>query len=172
MILDHLLFLREVILQILFLFFQVQSIGIGLTDPEASLHVSGNAGFLVEGDFGSGETISASGEGTRLFFFPDKAAFRAGGVTGTQWDDSSVGDYSIAMEVIIRPQEIIFIGGGLANDASGDYSAIPGGLGNEASGDYSFVAGITLRLYMMVRLFGQTLHLLLIRFHLLLIISF
>lgn len=48
----------------------------------------------------------------RMFFDKSKAAFRAGSVTGTQWDDSSVGLYSTAL--------------GSGNIATGDYSLVAG----------------------------------------------
>ena len=34
--------------------------------------------------------------GTHMAFIPSKAAFRAGGVSGTQWADANIGDYSTA----------------------------------------------------------------------------
>jgi hypothetical protein len=53
-------------------------------------------GLVARGTFGSG-AIPATGAGTRLMWYPGKAAFRAGRVDGAQWDDVSVGNYSIAM---------------------------------------------------------------------------
>jgi len=55
-----------------------------------------DGGFLAAGLTGVG-TIPAVGPGTRMMWHPAKAAFRAGSVDGTQWDDSSVGQYSTAM---------------------------------------------------------------------------
>ncbi|MCB9991474.1 MAG: tail fiber domain-containing protein [Rhodospirillales bacterium] len=46
-----------------------------------------------------GETVTTAGltgAGIRMFFYPDKQAFRAGAVTGTQWDEGNVGQYSTA----------------------------------------------------------------------------
>ncbi len=68
----------------------------------------------------------ASGAGTRLMWVPAKAAFRAGAVAGTQWDDSSIGNYSVAF--------------GQNNTVSGNYSAAVGWASNVA-GDYSFASG-------------------------------
>ncbi len=39
----------------------------------------------------------ASGPGTRLMWYPGKAAFRAGSVASSQWDDAGVGTNSAAM---------------------------------------------------------------------------
>ena len=55
-----------------------------------------NGGFAVSGQLGGG-AIPAQGAGTRLKWYPGKAAFRVGGVTGSQWNDGNVGDYSVAM---------------------------------------------------------------------------
>src|SRR5438034_1881309 len=32
-----------------------------------------------------------------ILWYPRRAAFRAGSVAGTQWDDANVGDYSVAL---------------------------------------------------------------------------
>jgi hypothetical protein len=42
-------------------------------------------------------TVPVSGSGTRLMWHPDKAVFRVGRVTGAQWNDENVGDYSAAL---------------------------------------------------------------------------
>ena len=62
-----------------------------------------------------------------MFFDKSKGAFRAGSVTGNQWDDANVGDYSFAA--------------GFGNIASGSYSAVSGGWDNTASGSNSIVSG-------------------------------
>lgn len=41
-------------------------------------------------------TIPVEGPGTRLMWYPRKAAFRAGMVEGTQWDETNIGKYSTA----------------------------------------------------------------------------
>lgn len=45
---------------------------------------------------GSTGAVPVAGAGTRLMWSPAKAAFRAGVVTGTAWDDASVGSGSVA----------------------------------------------------------------------------
>ncbi len=86
-------------------------VGIGLTVPDAGLHVSHIDGILFTGTLNSG-SIPASGTGMRLMWYPRKAAFRAGYVNGTQWDDLSIGTYSVAI--------------GWNTAAGGDYSSIGG----------------------------------------------
>lgn len=99
-------------------------LGIGISAPTASLHLVGNDGLVAEGTFGSG-SAPPSGAGTRMVWYPKKGAFRAGSVTGTQWDDANIGNYSFAANN--------------NNIASGAYSTAFG-FGSIASGAYSFVA--------------------------------
>ncbi|MCX6296059.1 MAG: hypothetical protein NTX97_08330, partial [Bacteroidetes bacterium] len=70
-------------------------IGLGTSTPIATLHIVGNDGFIEQGTFGTG-TIPTSGAGTRMMWYPKKAAFRAGTVTATHWDDIQIGNYSFA----------------------------------------------------------------------------
>jgi hypothetical protein len=64
--------------------------------------------------------------GSRLIWYPRKAAFRAGYVDGSQWSNFNIGDYSTAM--------------GYNTEASDDYS-IAMGYDTRASGDYSTAMG-------------------------------
>lgn len=68
----------------------------------------------------------ASGAGTRMMWYPDKAAFRAGRVSGTDWDIANIGNHSFAM--------------GLNAMASGESSTALGEM-SRATGDYSFAFG-------------------------------
>lgn len=60
---------------------------------------------------------STEGAGAKILFDTSKGAFRAGEVSGTQWDDASRGDYSTAF--------------GENNTAVGNHSVISGGQTNE-----------------------------------------
>lgn len=57
-------------------------------------------GGTYDGGFSGG--IPAEGAGTRMMWHPRKAAFRAGHVNGTQWDDANVGEYSFALGEDVR----------------------------------------------------------------------
>lgn len=80
-----------------------QSVGIGTTTPDtsATLHVdlqnSMGRGFLVSGQYNYQSTVPNLGAGSRMMFYPGKAAFRAGFIEGTEWNNANVGNYSIAM---------------------------------------------------------------------------
>lgn len=101
-------------------------------------HVSGNYlpisannqgssdSLLLEGQYGGSGAIPAQGAGTRMMWYPEKAAFRAGRVNGDQWDASKVGIYSVAM--------------GLDNVAAGRYTAVFGWK-NQSYGSDTLVAG-------------------------------
>ncbi|HEY0594054.1 MAG TPA: tail fiber domain-containing protein [Thermoanaerobaculia bacterium] len=52
-------------------------------------------GLVARGTYNAG-SIPAAGAGTRMMWYPRKAAFRAGHVTGAQWDDASTGAFSTA----------------------------------------------------------------------------
>lgn len=69
---------------------------------------------------GVGNTVTISGEGTRLMWIPDKAAFRAGYINGTQWDETSIGAYSSAFG---------------QNNTAGGANAMSFGNGNTINGD-------------------------------------
>ena len=100
-------------------------VGIGITSPSASLHIVGNDGLLSEGTFGTG-VAPPSGAGTRMVWYPKKAAFRVGGVTSTSWDDINIGNYSFAS--------------GYNTIASGAYSTVFGQT-SQTVGANSFAAG-------------------------------
>lgn len=98
-------------------------VGIGITNPTAKLEVT-NGAIMASGTTGA---TPGSGAGTRLMWIPAKAAFRAGGITGSQWDNANVGTYSQAF--------------GINNTASG-YGSAAFGDNNTATTSYSFVVGL------------------------------
>ncbi|HRE77636.1 MAG TPA: tail fiber domain-containing protein [Flavobacterium sp.] len=67
-----------------------------ITADNGAVTINGTDGLVSSGTAGVG-AISPSGAGTRMVWNPRKSAFRAGRVSGTEWDDVNVGDNSIAM---------------------------------------------------------------------------
>ncbi|MES2224441.1 MAG: tail fiber domain-containing protein [Patescibacteria group bacterium] len=71
-------------------------VGIGTTAPYAALDIAGDGSIIAVGQFFGGVTVPDLGSGTRMMWIPNKAAFRAGNVSGTDWDDANVGTESVA----------------------------------------------------------------------------
>lgn len=82
-----------------------QRVGIGTTtpNPTAVLHVNASNstnGLLVTGIYSpNSASIPDLGFGSRLMFYPGKAAFRAGYVSGSTWNNSKIGIQSAALGV-------------------------------------------------------------------------
>lgn len=114
-------------------------VGIGNTTPSAKLQVDGDDGVLFTGTYGNG-TLPATGAGTRMMWYPNKAAFRAGSVNGSQWDDGSIGNYSTALgfNTIASGEASTALGHELT--ASGNYSTALGAV-TTATGMYSTAMG-------------------------------
>ncbi|MES2396672.1 MAG: hypothetical protein V4549_11745 [Bacteroidota bacterium] len=113
------------------------NVGIGTTNPLAKLHAN-NGSVLFDGTTGATPT---SGAGTRMMWIPAKAAFRAGSTLGTEWNDASIGSYSVAF--------------GSGTTASGSYSSAFGG-GSNASGYLSSAFGTSTASGLQSTSFGST----------------
>ena len=113
-------------------------IGLG-TDTSASFSLFGNDGLVSYGLFGSGTAYSL-GAGTRLQWYPLKAAFRAGYVSADQWDDANIGDLSIGLgrNTLASGQSSLSLGAW--TQATGMYSTAIGH-SSSASGENSFALG-------------------------------
>jgi len=123
----------------------------------------GNLLFRVQEDkgamfagsaYGTG-TIPATGAGTRMMWYPKKSAFRVGTIDpyfspqdATQWDDSNIGKYSIAMGVNTKASHLFSTAIGFKAMALGDYSTAIGdsttalNSGSTAMGDGTTASGI------------------------------
>jgi len=71
-------------------------VGIGTSSSEFKLNLDNDGGILAKGTYNAGATLSTSGSGSRFIWYPRKAAFRAGYVTGDPWDDENIGRCSMA----------------------------------------------------------------------------
>lgn len=104
-----------------------------------SLHKTG--AFLLGGTYDSTSgNIPVEGAGTRLMWYPEKAAFRAGYVDGTQWDDANIGVASFAVGEGIRASGDNSVALGLRCVAS-QVSAFASGEQSTASGAASVAMG-------------------------------
>ena len=122
-------------------FAQTDRVGIGTTTPRAGLDVTHNDGIVATGTLDEGNTANLpTGEGTRLMWIPKKAAFRAGNVFGSEWDDDNIGIQSVALGVGTQASGRISTAMGLDSRASGNYSVAIGNA-SAASGDNSMALG-------------------------------
>jgi hypothetical protein len=127
-----------IIIIISFFFFiptNAQNVGIDVDPPLSKLHTNG--GILSTGTIGS---TPLSGAGTRLMWIPEKKAFRLGTVTGVQWDNSNIGDYSAALGLDVSASGTYSFVTGNYSSASG-FGAVALGDHASASGDYSYCLG-------------------------------
>ena len=99
-------------------------------------------GLVIANGIYNGEPALVSsdqGPGTRMLWYPGKAAFRAGSVDGTQWNDTSIGQYSTALG---RNSQAAGVGAaalGYGSCAFGNWSTALGG--GFAFGGNSIVLG-------------------------------
>jgi hypothetical protein len=96
-------------------------------------------GGTYDGD-GSGTGVPAEGSGTRMMWYPRKGAFRAGGISGTQWDAANIGDYSVAIGQDVRASASNAVAFGLRSTAA-QQSSFAAGEDNTASGAASVALG-------------------------------
>ncbi len=115
------------------------NVGVGTTTPDATFHVSGDDGVLFGGSFGNGTPLYLGG-GTKMMWYPIKSAFRAGTADDTQWDDTNIGNYSIASGRNTIASGEYSVAMGFANLASGSWAVALGDM-TTASGDGSTALG-------------------------------
>jgi hypothetical protein len=128
--------------------------GTGTADgaPVERMALLGDGDFLLNGG-ASGYTGTASvpvtGAGTRMFFDVQKAAFRAGRVFNTNWDNASIGNYSVALGSGNIASANVSTAFGDATTASAFYSTAMGqstvasGTASTAMGQSSIAGGTT-----------------------------
>jgi len=129
-------------------------------NADTRLQLNSDGGLLVPGTFGPtapADSIPATGAGTRLMWYPAKAAFRAGRVFDIDpnlspnyrvfWDPPNVGEYSAAFGVNTKASGFASMAAGSRTQATGDYSfalGAPGQIDSEAtiaSGDVAIAMG-------------------------------
>lgn len=126
------------------------AIGFPSYSPSSLLQVR-NGSVLFEGTTGA---TPVSGGGTRMMWIPNKAAFRAGVVPASNWDDASIGinSFAVGNATIASGKESFACGWasrgvGTASFATGNLNiangiaAFAAGGGNFANGDGSTVFG-------------------------------
>jgi hypothetical protein len=97
------------------------------SNQDTTLQVGYNGSLLMPGTvapiFAAPDSIPAEGKGTRMMWYPAKAAFRAGRVgvnrDGTQWNAANVGSYSVAFGLDTEASENAATAMGNRTTASG-----------------------------------------------------
>ncbi len=104
-----------------------QGTKLGTSSASGSVEVRLGGQIFGKGTFNVSPALLTTdqGAGTRMLWHPRKAAFRAGTVTGTQWDEGNIGPYSAAF--------------GLNSQATGTGSVAMGN--SSAIGEYSIAMG-------------------------------
>ncbi|SEI57564.1 Head domain of trimeric autotransporter adhesin [Dyadobacter sp. SG02] len=112
-------------------------VGIGTLTPRAGLHVADSSVvFAASGDVAVNKPVPVTGEGRRLMWYVDKAAFRVGYVgsfSSNYWDAPNVGNYSFAAGQHVRAAGASSFSVGLATTASGEASVALGNNGTAAA---------------------------------------
>jgi hypothetical protein len=130
------------------IYYDAGNVGIGIGVPTALLHTNGigtgEGNVLFTGYYktSSPGDPPVSGVGTRMMWYPDKAAFRVGRVWGDQWNKDSIGDYSVAMGENTKAKGWCSFAVGRETIASGWYSAAMG-VNTTSSGLYSIAMGFS-----------------------------
>lgn len=121
------------------------NVGIGISAPVARLHVA-DSNVLFTGPATIPVTTTyyppASGAGSRMMWYPQKAAFRVGVVAGTQWDKDNIGRYSFSSGINNKAvgEASTSMGFGTISDG---YISTSMGANTTANGNYSTSMGET-----------------------------
>jgi hypothetical protein len=121
---------------------QIGKVGINTSSPQAMLHVKDSSVLFtspVSLPVSPGDP-PASGAGNRLMWYADKAAFRAGRVTGLNWDKDSIGVSSTAFGFNVKSTATNSVAMGNAAFATGTNAFAAGNL-TIASGTTSTALG-------------------------------
>lgn len=121
-----------------------QNVGIGTTTPKARLHITDSAVLFTGPAIVPAITSyppPASGAGSRMMWYPQKAAFRAGNVDLDAWDKDNIGAYSFATGFNTKALGIFSSSMGAGSIASGN-SASSMGYYTKAKSNNSLAIGI------------------------------
>jgi hypothetical protein len=110
--------------------------GIGTVSPAARLHVIDSSVVFSASDIASFSPNDPpiSGEGRRMMWYADKAAFRAGYVITNRWDKDSIGKYSFAAGYNTKAKGIYSTAWGNNTEATGDKASTWGNF-TDATGE-------------------------------------
>ncbi len=112
-------------------------VGIGTLTPKAGLHVADSSVvFAAPGDVAENKPVPVTGEGRRMMWYVDKAAFRVGyvgGFSSAYWNTPNIGNYSFAAGQHVRAIGSSSFSAGLATTATGEASVALGHYGTASA---------------------------------------
>jgi hypothetical protein len=113
-------------------------------DGDSLVHINQEGGFVVYGERFDG-AIPAEGRGTRMMWYPAKAAFRAGDVgkrtsINDQWNDENIGQSSVALGRDTKASGFSSLATGSLTSAKSIFSTAMGD-GTIASGETAMAMG-------------------------------
>ncbi len=122
-------------------------VGINVDTPLARLHITRDGSIYADGSRDFGDSFPP-GPKVAFIWNPRLASIRAGEVTGTQWNDVNVANWTVAFGYNTQASaHLSAVGGGEGNVADAYASTISGGLRNKVSpgipagGQYGFIGG-------------------------------
>lgn len=123
---------------------QAQNVGINTTAPQAMLHVK-DSNVLFNGpnpfvNYAPAANPPASGPGTRMMWYAQKSAFRAGWVEDNRWDKDSIGIFSVALGHSALASYTGSVSLGIRTQ-SRNFGSTALGYNTQANAEYSFAAG-------------------------------
>ncbi len=110
-----------------------------ITADAGAVTINGTDGLVVNGTYNSG-ALAPTGAGTKMFWNPRKAAFRAGRVNANEWDDANLGFESVAFGSQTVASGSYSSAFGWSSEASGP-DATAFGLGTKSANAHTFAAG-------------------------------
>ncbi|CAN5511689.1 hypothetical protein BH23BAC4_BH23BAC4_12790 [soil metagenome] len=126
----------------------VSAAALAVENEEGALRLwlDGSGALVMPGtfNFAGGGAVPVSGAGSRLMWLPERAAFRAGRVTGAQWDPANIGSYSIAFGANTTASGNFSTAMGF-NTLAGGENSLATGFNTEASGLRSTAMGFNRR---------------------------
>ena len=116
--------------------------GINTSDPSAMLHVKDSSVVFTASEFlpANPGPPPVSGAGSRMMWYPDKAAFRVGTTINGNWNKDSIGDFSFGSGYATKAKGTFSTAMGFGTDAIGSKSTAMGSVTN-AIGEYSTAMG-------------------------------
>jgi Head domain of trimeric autotransporter adhesin len=116
--------------------------GIGTVNPTARLHVvDSSVVFAAAGNLAAiPGPPPVSGNGRRMMWYADRAAFRVGLSGPVQWNEENIGNFSFVAGSSSVASGVYSASIGVNNDATGTGAIALGG-GNRSEGNYSLATG-------------------------------